>query len=202
MPRFPKKEAEIASLAERLWRGLWSNRPIYPNPPVHPISVRFRAIIYRRQRENSIAKQAAAEDATTTKDEALDDLVDAMKSDIRYAENTVNFDDDKLKLIGWAGKKTKTPLAPPGQARLLEAPRQGEGWLLLDWKAPVDVGKPKAYRIQRRLCDGGSWQDVATAILTKATLAEQPEKTELEYRVIAINNSGEGLKSNIVMVVL
>jgi len=171
MPRFPKKEAEINALAERLWRGLWSNRPIYSNPPVHPISIRFKAIIYRRQRENLIAKQAAAEDATTTKDEALDDLVDAMKSDIRYAENTVNFDDDKLKLIGWAGKKTKTPLAPPGQARLLERPE-------------------------------GPWQEVATAVITEATLVEQPRGKELEYRIIAVNKAGEGEPSNTVMVVL
>jgi hypothetical protein len=53
----------------------------------------------------------------------MEDLVDAMKSDIRYAENTVDFDDDKLKLIGWAGKAAATPLAIPGQVRSLEAPR-------------------------------------------------------------------------------
>jgi len=77
-----------------------------------------------------------AEEATTAKDEALKDLADAMKSDIRYAENTVDFDDAKLKLIGWAGRKERTPLASPSQARLLEAPKQGEGWVFLDWKAP------------------------------------------------------------------
>lgn len=38
----------------------------------------------------------------------------------------------------------------------------------------------------------GLWNDVATAILTEATLVEQPEKTELEYRVIAVNKAGEG----------
>jgi hypothetical protein len=47
-----------------------------------------------------------------------------MKSDIRYAENKVDYDDDKLKLIGWAGKKNPTPLAIPGQVRLLEAPKR------------------------------------------------------------------------------
>ena len=39
-------------------------------------------------------------------------------------------------------------------------------------------------------------------ILTEATLVKQPEKTELEYRVIAVNKSGEGQPSNTVMVVL
>ena len=113
-------------------------------------------MIYLNRRNNFIAAQAAAEQAITDKDEALEELIEAMKADIRYAENTVDFDDDKLKLIGWASRRTKTPLAPPGQARLLEAPKQGAGWVFLDWKASAEGGKPKAYKIQRRLrgCNG------------------------------------------------
>ena len=34
------------------------------------------------------------------------------------------------------------------------------------------------------------------------TLVEQPEKEELEYRVIALNKSGEGQASNAVMFVV
>lgn len=106
----------------------------------------------------------------------MDKVAQMDQSDIRYAENTVNFDDDKLKLLGWAGKKTKTPLALPGQTRLLEVPRQGKGWLFLDWKAPSAGGKPRVYKIQRRIFDSGDWKDVAIAILTEATLVAQPEK--------------------------
>ena len=61
----------------------------------------------------------------------MDELIDAVKSDIRYTENMVDFSDNKLKLIGWAGRKDKTLLAPPGQARLLEAPQEDEGWVFL-----------------------------------------------------------------------
>jgi len=57
-----------------------------------------------------------------------------------------------------------------------------------------------AYRVQRR--SGGNWQDVITAIEIESTLVEQPLKTQLEYRVIAINNAGVGSPSNTVMVVL
>jgi hypothetical protein len=130
---------------------------------------------------------------------------DALKSDIRYAENTVNFDDDKLKLIGWSGKETPTALIPSGEVRQLEAPKQGEGvggWVFLDWKAPADGGKVSAYKIQRRQRPEGAWQDVSTAIETESTLVEQPLKTELEYRIIAINKSGDGSPSNTVMAVL
>ncbi len=206
MPRFPKREAQIAALAEQLWRGLLDNNAIFSQPPVHPILIRIRKIIYQSRHDNFLAAQASAEQATTEKNEALEELIEALKDDIRYAENTVNFDDDKLKLIGWAGKKAKTPLAPPGQTRLLEAPKQGKGWVYLDWKAPADGGKPKAYKVQRRVVGvepvSDRWEDVATAILTEATLVDQPEKTQIEYRVIAINKAGEGPESNVVEVVL
>ena len=130
------------------------------------------------------------------------ELRDALKSDIRYAENTVKFDDDKLKLIGWSGNQTPTALAPPGEVRQLEAPKQGEGWVFLDWKQPAEGGRVSAYKIQRRNCPEGAWQDVATAIETESTLVEQPKGKELEYRIIAINKAGEGEASNTAMVVL
>jgi len=39
-------------------------------------------------------------------------------------------------------------------------------------------------------------------IMTEATLVDHPEKTEIEYRVLAVNKSGEGQPSNTVIVVL
>lgn len=202
MPKFPKKEAEIAALANHLSIGLRDNRTIYPQPPVHPLRLHIRRMIYLNHQDNFLAKQAAAETTITAKNEALEDLVEAVKANIRYAENTVNYDDNKLKLIGWAGRKKGSVLQTPGQARLLEAPRQGDGWVFLDWKAPAEGGKPRAYTIQRRNRDDGSWKNIATALLTEATLVEQPQKAELEYRIIAINKSGHGQPSNTVTAVL
>ena len=74
--------------------------------------------------------------------------------------------------------------------------------MFLDWKQPVDAGRIIVYKIQRRNRTEGAWQDVATAIETEATLVDQPKGKELEYRVIAVNKSGEGAASNTVMVVL
>jgi hypothetical protein len=81
--------------------GLLANVSIYPHPPVRPI-LKINNVIYSHRRDGFIAKQAAAEQATTAKDEALEELIEAIKTDIRYAGNTVNFNDEKLKLIGWA----------------------------------------------------------------------------------------------------
>ncbi len=202
MARFPLKEAEVVALAEAMITGLADNAAIYPAPPVAPVDLTTAKNDYITALNVAIAARAATEAATTTKDDALEDLADAMKTDIRYAENTVDFDDDKLKLIGWAGKKVSTPLAIPGQTRLLEAPRQGDGWVFLDWKAPIDGGAPAAFRVMRRERPTGAWEDVATAVITEATLVEQPKTKELEYRIVAVNKAGEGEPSNTEMVVL
>lgn len=206
MARFPRTEAEIATLAQAMVSGLSGAGDMdninYPSPPVAPAELTALINAYTTARNAAIAAQAAMEDATTSKDEALEDLADAMKSDIRYAENTVDFDDDKLKLIGWAGRKAKTPLAPPGQARLLETPKQGEGWVFLDWKKPSDGGTVSAYKVMRRERPEGPWEEVATAVITEATLVDQPRGKEFEYRIIAVNKAGDGEPSNTVMVVL
>ena len=202
MARFPKAEAEIVALAEAMEAGLTVNLSIYPAPPVAVLDLTDLKNDYISAANNAIATKAAAEAATTIKDDRLAELVEAMKKDLRYAENTVNFDDDKLKLIGWGGRAAASALTPPGQARLLEAPRQGEGWIYLDWKAPIDGGKPAAYRVMRRQRPAGAWEDVATAVVTEATLVEQPRTLELEYRIAAVNTAGEGEPSNTAMAVL
>lgn len=125
-----------------------------------------------------------------------------MKADLRYAETTVNYDDDQLKLIGWGGRKTRTSLEAPGQCRSLEAAREGEGWVFLDWKEPVDGGAVAAYKIQRRERPSGAWSDVGMAIESEITLSNQERAKEWEYRVLAVNKAGEGEPSNTVMAVL
>ena len=203
------------ALAEQMIAGLVANPLIFPNPP-HPAhqignGIRWKLNQYNIRRQGLIAAGAAAAAATADKDQALENLVEAMKSDLLYAENTAHDDDVKLKLIGWSGKKREMPLVAPGQTRLLEVPKQGADWVFLDWKAPAEGGKPRAYKVQRRLRDGGGvgggavrdrWEDVATAILTEATLVDQPRGAQLEYRVVAVNKAGVGPPSNTVEIVL
>ena len=68
------------------------------------------------------------------------------------------------------------------------------------YKPPADFNQRNKRNIER--LNSGDRKDMAMAIITEATLVEQPKKTELEYRVIAVNKAGEGQASNTVMVVL
>ncbi len=202
MARFPKSEAEILALANDMQAGLAANAAVFPAPPVAPADLQTAMATYITARDAAVAAAAAAQQATAAKDEALQALTDDMKDDLRYAENTVNYDDDQLKLIGWGGRASKTSLEAPGQARSLEAPREGEGWVFLDWKEPVDGGAVAAYKIQRRLRPDGPWSDAGMAIESEITLTNQERGKEWEYRVLAVNKAGEGQPSNTVMAVL
>ncbi|MCI5121788.1 MAG: fibronectin type III domain-containing protein, partial [Candidatus Electrothrix sp. AUS4] len=81
--------------------------------------------------------------------------ISAAKSVLNYAEDAVHNNDAKLADLGWSDRAEPVPLQAPGQPRMLEAPKEGPGWLHLDWKEPVDGGKVAFYRIERRQLPDG-----------------------------------------------
>jgi len=171
------------------------------------------------------AEIAAAEQATTTKDEALEGLTDAMRADLRYAENTVDFDDDKLKLLGWGGRKAGTSLEPCARAKAENGDwdclenRTLSGVISMSCRLrnfhrlrvrrslmnscpcflPTEVA---SYKIERRERPEGRWSIPGVAVETESTLTSQERGKEWEYRLIAVNKAGEGTPSNTVMAVL
>jgi hypothetical protein len=126
-----------------------------------------------------------------------------MNRDLRDAEHTTGFDDDQLKRLGWAGKKVPTAMAVPGQVRSLRAVEQGANFVVLSWMSPADGGRAGAYQIFRR-DDRASeaWVHVGVSMATTAKLLDQPRHIDMEYRVAALNKTGQGPVSNTVAVVL
>lgn len=202
MARFPDREAEVKALAQSMSSGLTANVADFPAPPVLPLDLQALLDSLITLSDDQVAAQAAAEQATTTKKAGLEELVTAMKADLRYAEDAVNYDDAKLTALGWGGKAAATALEVPGQPRSLEVPNQGEGWVFLDWKKPADGGAVAAYKIERRERPTGDWTLANMAIESEATLNNQERGKDWEYRVIATNKAGESIPSNTVAVVL
>ena len=100
--------------------------------------------------------------------------------------------------IGWSGRRTPGSQQLPGQC--LEAPRWGLGWIFLDWKEPSEGGKPSYYVVEMRELPDGAWKQVATAVESEITLANQVSGKRLEYRAYAANKAGKGQVSNVVEV--
>lgn len=202
MARFPLREAEISVLADEMIAGLADNPAVYPILPVAVAGLTASKNEFLAAKSGVVAAKAAYEAALAVKDAARETLTGQMKEDIRYAENTAGFDDAKLKLIGWGAKRVSVSLTAPGQTLELTVPMQGDGSVMLAWKAPIDGGDVAAYQVMRRPRAEGAFEDVATAVIPEATLTAQPKGVELEYQIIAVNKAGQGQPTNTQMVVL
>jgi len=196
MARFPDREAEIMALAQNIIMGLTGNAATFPTPPVTTVALQAVFDSFVTLGDEAVAAQAAAEQVTVNKNAGREELADAMKAVLRYAEEAVNHDDAKLSLLGWGGIANPTALQPPGQSRNLEMPRQGQGWVFLDWKKPADGGAVASYKIERRQRPTGNWALLSVALESEAMLTGQDSSIDWEYRVIAINKAGEGPPSN------
>jgi hypothetical protein len=202
MSEFPKSEAEIRELAERMISGLQEN-PYFPSPPHSSSDLRNALDAYLLKSNNQMALQAAAQQGTKEKREALGVVKIYMRGDLKYAENEAENDDTKLATIGWSSRAPNTPLAAPGQTQAVIVSRQEGGDVDVSWKAPRTGGTVACYRIEKRdLAEGALWRIAGMSVTTQATLTNQERGKEMEYRVIAVNRAGEGLPSNNVLVVL
>ena len=207
MPNFPKTEPEIVALGAAMMNGLTNNPAVYPDPPLAQMQLGPLLNGYAVSKSAHTEAQAGAEEATGTKDEALVQLIEGLKKDLRYCERIAKNDNDKLLLVGWGARKTPEPVTAPGQPRELVATEQGQGTITLMWKsAESGAGGPiRSFLIERRdqgETEFGPWTQISASLQPSASLTGQPRGIDLEYRVIGINKGGESIPSNSVAVVL
>nr|VFJ66378.1 MAG: hypothetical protein BECKDK2373B_GA0170837_11676 [Candidatus Kentron sp. DK] len=161
MATFPKEEGNIFTLGQEMSAGLKANSETFPVPPVNALDLDAALSDFTAKRDAAVAAQSAAAQTIVDKQTSLQNLSDKIKSNIRYAEQAVDFDDVKLKTIGWSGRKDPTPLDAPGRAQDLVSGEQGEGSIELLWKKPISGGKVSAYEIRRRneenRAEGWTW---------------------------------------------
>nr|VFK10985.1 MAG: Fibronectin type III domain-containing protein [Candidatus Kentron sp. LPFa] len=199
--KFPNAEAEIQALAQAMSAGFRDNSELYPAPSVALADFDAMISAYTEAKEAAIVARAQAKRAVEAKDNTLARLVDGMKTNLRYAENAVKYDDGDLALIGWSGRRPASPLAAPAQTLALTSPGRGEDWIRLSWQAPEHGGKVAAYKVQRQKEGSGGWQDAGMAMETTITLQDQESGKRFVYRVIAANKAGEGEPSNSIVAV-
>lgn len=196
--RYPEKEDERIALARAIFKGLDRNPGVFPNPPVAIAAGETAIAEYDTDRADADDKQAQAEIATQKKEETLGGIDYKNKTVLSWAENLVNGDDAKLKLLGWGGRAAPTKLPLPSQPASFEILKPTDGGGFFDWKEPKLGGKVASY-ILRRSTDGVNFTDIKTVIPSEATLHDQPRGAKLWYHVVAINAAGESEPSNTVV---
>ena len=202
MRRFPRREAEVAELARQIVAGLGENPDDFPTPPLTPERLQKLLEAYQEAHLEAVGARAAFAQAVDAKDEALQTLIRGMKTELRYAEFAVNYDNAKLKPLGWRKRKEPSPMLPPGLVRNLDVKREGSGWVSLNWKKPDEGGPVAFYQIQVRHLGRGEWQEDVRCFETAIVLKDQERGIELEYTVVAINKAGEAEPSNVVTALL
>jgi len=201
MPRFPKAEPDVAALAALVADGLDQAADDFPNPPVPATELRAKLDAYAQVRAATVVAETAFREQHTTKDEALEDLVDSTKANLKYAEFAAKDHPEKLKQLGWSPRRDGTPLEAPGEVRNIKLVGEGDSWIVLRWESPSEGGKPAFYKIHRE-SGNDQWDEVGTSTDTEKLVSNQPRGVSLNFRVTAVNNAGEGPPSATITVVL
>ena len=199
--RYPRTESEVRALALRVAEGLVQAADDFPNPPIPADELKARLDAFNSADTATVAAETAFREQHAVKDEALEDLEDALKANLRYAEIAVRDQPEKLNALGWRPRRDGSTLQPPGETRDISIVSEGDTWVIRRWKAPVDGGVPGFYRIQRKR-EGSPWEEAGTCTETEQLMSNQPRGAELLYRVIAVNKAGAGQPSATVTVVL
>ena len=199
--RFPRTEAEIAALALLVAQGLEEAVDDFPSPPVPADELRAKLDAVNAVSTATVAAETTFREQHAAKDEATEDLADCLKADLKYAEFAVREQPEKLSRLGWGTRRDATPLQPPGEVRDISIVAEGDTWVILRWKLPVDGGAPGVYKIQRRR-EGAPWRDSGIATDTEQLVSNQPRGEELNFRVIAVNKAGAGQPSATATLVL
>jgi hypothetical protein len=201
MPRFPKTEPKIAHLAQQIADGLAHAVEDFPSPTVPPAVLQAQLDDYKEKSAALARSRAEAKIRRVDKNKALKTLKDSMRANLRYAEVMARHHPEQLIQLGWAARRPRTPLKPPGEVRNIKIRDEGDTWVFLSWEAPGEGGEVAVYQIQRRE-PRGKWEDVATSIDRVELLRDQPRGVELDFRVLAMNRAGVGGPSATVKAVL
>jgi hypothetical protein len=205
MPTFPRTEAEVVALAETMIAGYTAHGADFPSVTVADLQAALTS--YQTDKNGQEDAKAQAKIATETKSDTLEALIELMKNDLKLSEVDVAEDPEKLAEIGWGPLKIPQSIEKPGQSDNLLSVNQGRNKVTLRWDSPTSGGAVRNYIIQRRCqqkTDGkfDSWKLIATTFQNHITLTNQPQKNILEYRVKAVNTSGESMPSNTISIVL
>jgi hypothetical protein len=210
MATFPTRRNDLLALAIKIVEGVTANRSVYPAASFDTASLTGAISSAQTSTTSRQQKESALSVATEEERDAYDALSELVRSHLNRAEDSHKSAPENLTLIGWERQAVPTRRVP-SSPRSLEAQPHGAGSVFLDWKAPLDnrgSGRAAFFRVERqvRTLDGktteawGVWS--GSAVASELLLTGQPRGVELDFRIIAVNATGDSLPSNTLTVTL
>jgi hypothetical protein len=206
MARYPRNQAALAALVESMLAGFAKHPADFPHSD--PAALQSAMDEYKAADNVLLDVKGQMAIAAGEKLKKYNQLKSIAKKQIRLCEVDCAGQPVKLNQIGWGPRKDAEPLEPPAQPLGLKATAADGESVFLSWQKnnTNGSGPVRAYIIERRqkLSEGefDKWQLSGTCLNTEFELKEQPNGCKLEYRIRAINSSGESPPSNTVCVVL
>ena len=205
MPKFPKKEADIAALAKQMIAGYGAHAGDFPSIIGPALAVKKRD--FEAARDSQAQTQAAAQLATEEKLYRLNLLKEEIRNRLKKSAVDVSGDPEKLAYIGWGPRTEPHPVETPAAPRNLHSIAEGQGLLWLTWDKSASGGAVRNYIIERRDQQEtggqfGDWSIAGSALNNEINLNGQPRGIQMEYRVKAVNTTDQSGPSNIAAIVL
>ena len=206
MAAFPKVEVSIKTLATTVLEGCREHADVFSN--IDTTALENAIIKYDSASYDKQEAAARAKITTKRKNQALDELIELLREDLKLAEVDTADNPKELSYIGWSAGLEKSKIQPPLSPSGLVAIFDGTGYLSMKWdKSKYDTRRPVYnYIIQRRDLLGtgefGDWFMVDMVYKNNARILGQPSDLKMEYRIIATNPAGQSPASNSVCVVL
>ncbi len=201
MAQYPRRHAEVTALVNRVIGGFTEHPDDFPHGDAGKLQA-ARSEFLTAGRDLTEAN-AQVDIAAKAKKEKFQQLEAVMKQQIKLAQVDCATDPVKLSQIGWGPRRRGEAVEPPDSPRGLSILDRDEGTLIISWQKPSrNPHRPVGcYQVYQRLVNGttGSWQLTGTALETEFPLASPPAG-QTEYRVTALNKSGESLASNTITV--
>jgi len=197
--RYPRQQADVVALVDQMVGGINEHSVIFTH--CNAAALQTARNEYEAANNALTDAESAMALAAERKLEKFNKLQQEMKKQIKLGVVDTADNPVQLGLIGWGIKRAPQQIDIPGQPTNLKITAQGDGLLCLVWDKSKNGGPIRCYTIERR-SNNQDWALVSTALNNEAKLTNQPTGTKLEYRVKAINSSGESMPSNTVGVIL
>lgn len=194
--KFPTTRAGILVLLNQMIDGFTEDTADFPAPPVTVAALIAHRDAIAAAESAEMTSRLAHDTDVEAVDDAYENAIDDMKTDIKYAELVAKNDNKKLVRIGWSARAEGTPQPPPTTPLAFEVLNQGKNSAHFDWKSPKGGGKAKMYDLVQLDVEGSTEPKVLKSTVATEIFVDNLPTGTVVFAVVAVNDAGKSEPSS------